>query len=50
MIAFFVGIAVLIICAVITSDRKRLIPPKDKAPIEDKKIIKSEYLPQAQYL
>lgn len=41
MIAFFVGIAVLIICAVVTSDRKRLIPPKDKTPIDDKKIIKS---------
>ena len=40
MIAFFVGIAVLIICAVVTSDRKCLIPPKDKAPIEDKKNIK----------
>ncbi len=34
MIAFFVGIAALIICAIITSERKSLIPEKDKTLIK----------------
>ena len=40
MLAFFVGVAVLIICAVITSERKYLIPPKEKTSVEDKKQTK----------
>lgn len=31
MIAFFVGVVALIICAVVTSERKNLIPPKNEA-------------------
>lgn len=34
MIAFFVGIAALIICAIITSERKSLIPEKDKTLVK----------------